>query len=69
MCFHFKKIFGNEVFDLFIASDNQPEYRRLYAPDGEHPLITGVTPENGIRTGHVDAVQPVRAGTGQRRHA
>ncbi|MNP50619.1 hypothetical protein D3C76_1448940 [compost metagenome] len=64
--FHFEEIFGDKVLDLFIAAHHQPQHRSLDATHREHPLITGVTPENGVGAGHVDAVQPVGAGASQR---
>ena len=69
MRFHFKEIFGDEVFNLFIATHNQAEHRRLYAPDREHTLIACVSPKNGVSTGHIDAVQPVCPRPRQGRHA
>ncbi|MNV32296.1 hypothetical protein D3C71_1236300 [compost metagenome] len=69
MRFHLEEIFRHEVFDLFIAAHHQPKHWRLDAPDGEHALITGVTPQNRVGTCHVDAVQPVGAGSREGRNA
>ncbi len=69
MRFDVKEIFGDEVLDLFIATHHQPQHRRLYATNRQHSLIAGITPENGVGAGHVDAIQPVGASAGQRRHA
>ncbi|CAH0242440.1 hypothetical protein SRABI106_02434 [Rahnella aquatilis] len=66
MRFYFKEIFRHEVFDIFIATDHQSENRGLYASDGEHAVVTGVAPQNGVGAGHIDAVKPVGTGAGQR---
>ena len=64
MRFHLKEIFGDEVLNLFVTTHDQPQHRRLHAPHGEHALIARITPKNGVRAGHIDAVQPVGAGAG-----
>ncbi len=69
MRLHLEEVFGNEVFNFFIATHNQSEHRRLHAPDRKYALITRVTPQNGISARHVDTVQPVRARSRQCRHA
>ncbi|SAJ31479.1 Uncharacterised protein [Enterobacter cloacae] len=66
MRFDFEEVFGDEIFDLFVATHHQPQHRCLDTTDGEYALITRVAPENGVGTGHVDPVQPVRTGTRQR---
>ncbi|MNC12051.1 hypothetical protein D3C75_597640 [compost metagenome] len=63
--FDFEEIFSDEILNFFVATHHQPEYRRLHAPDGEHTLITRITPKNGVSAGHVDAVKPVGTGTSQ----
>ena len=69
MRLHVEEIFGDEIFNLFIAKDHQAKYRGLHPPHREHPLIAGVAPQQGVGAGHIDAVQPVGAGPRQRRHA
>ena len=69
MRFDIEEVFGDEVFNLFIAAHHQAEHRGLHPPHGEHPLIAGVAPQQGIGPGHIDAVQPVGARPRQRRHA
>ena len=69
MCFDFKEVFRHEVFNLFIAAHHQPKHGRLHASHGKHTLITGIAAENGIRTGHINAVQPVSPRPRQCRNA
>ena len=69
MCFDFKEVFRHEVFNLFIAAHHQPEHGCLHAPHGKHALITSIATENGVSTGHIDAVQPVGTRSRQRRNA
>ena len=69
MRFHFEEVFGDEVLYLFIATHNQPEHRRLYAPDRKYALIARVTSKNGVSARHIDTVQPVRTRSRQCRHA
>ncbi|MND67357.1 hypothetical protein D3C80_587700 [compost metagenome] len=66
--FHFEKVFRHEVFDIFVPPYHQPQYWRLHPSNGQHAVITGIAPQNGVGTGHVDAIQPISAGTRQGRY-
>lgn len=37
MRLHVEEIFGDEIFNLFIATDHQAKYRGLHPPHREHP--------------------------------
>ncbi|CCK14062.1 hypothetical protein BN136_72 [Cronobacter universalis NCTC 9529] len=67
--FDLKEIFGDEVFNLFVAPHHQPQHGRLDAAYREHALIARVLPEQRPGARHVNAVQPVGAGAGERRGA
>ncbi|CCJ97842.1 hypothetical protein BN130_327 [Cronobacter malonaticus 507] len=67
--FDLKEIFGDEVFNLFVAPHHQPQHRRLDAAYREHALVARVLPEQRPGARHVNAVKPVRAGAGERRGA
>ena len=69
MRLHVEEVFGDEVFNLFITANHQAKYRGLHPPHGQYPLIAGVTPQQSIGAGHIDAVQPVGTRPRQRRHA
>ena len=69
MRFYLEEIFGDEVFNLFIATHNQAEHRRLYTTNREDALVPCVAPENSVGSRHIDTVQPVRPRPRQCRHA
>ncbi|VVM66897.1 hypothetical protein PS623_01554 [Pseudomonas fluorescens] len=55
----------HEVGDAAIAVYHQAQGRGLHTADGQHALITGLTPEQGEQPTHVHADQPVGTRTAQ----
>jgi len=45
MRFDFEEVFGDEIFDLFVATHHQPQHRGLNAPNGEHAVIARIAPQ------------------------
>ncbi|MNH08507.1 hypothetical protein D3C73_894300 [compost metagenome] len=63
--FNLEEVLRDKIFNIFVTPDDQPQHRCLHPAHRQHAIITGITPQNGVGTGHVDAIQPVGAGTRQ----
>ena len=65
---HLVEGFGHEGVYLEIPPHHQPQQRRLHPTDRQQLAAAGLAPKQGVGAGHVDAIEPVCAAAGQRRH-
>ena len=64
-CFNAVIGLGLEVFDGIVTFNHKAKYRSLYPANGIDPLFTLPLITEGIKSGQVDAIEPVGALSGQ----